>query len=400
MNPRLIRVLIVATSIAIVTAAAYFLDDLNTQINTHRSSSDSLREQAAALTTTIAGVRAGQFAYVARGQNQDFWMAHVASLLPVVEKQATDFRSSLTSPAAQGAFEPASAALENVRTLDARVKEFVQAGTSLLAADMIFSDGLESTATAITQVAAALNEELRARNGGAAGLYSRQLVVAGTAAGAVLLLMIALSLTESAQKLRLPEPEVTSAQALDPVRFEAPLPRAKPAVTPRLVTTAQICGELARVAEHDQLPVLLFRATKVLDAAGIIIWIPEPSRESLCPAMSHGYDDKVIARLGRIHREANNAVAAAFRLTEVRTVSGDASTNGAVAVPLMTSDGCVGVLSAEMKGGSEKDECSQALAAIFAAQLATLVATPESPNATVTLGTPAAVTPFKAAASK
>jgi hypothetical protein len=31
------------------------------------------------------------------------------------------------------------------------------------------------------------------------------------------------------------------------------------------------------------------------------------------------------------------------------------------------------VLSAEMKGGSEKDESSQALAAIFAAQLATLV---------------------------
>lgn len=399
MNSRLIRVLIVATSIAIVSAAAYFSDDLNTQLNAHRSSSDSLREQAAALTATIAGVRAGQFAYVARGQNQDFWMAHVASLMPILEKQATEFRASLTSPAAKSAFEPASAALDNVRTLDARVKEFVQAGTSLLAADMIFSDGLESTATAMTQVMTALNEELRAHNGGAAGLHSRQLVVAGTAAGAVLLLMIALSLTESAQKLRLPEPESTPAQPLDPVRFETPLPRAKPAVTPKLVTTAQICGELARVAEQDQLPVLLFRASKVLDAAGIIVWVPEPSRESLRPAMSHGYEDKVIARLGRIHREANNAVAAAFRLTEVRTVSGDASTNGAVAVPLMTSDGCVGVLSAEMKGGSEKDECSQALAAIFAAQLATLVATPESPN-TATLGAPAAVASFKAAAQR
>jgi hypothetical protein len=400
MNPRLMRVLIVATSVAIVSAAAYFLDDLNTQLNTHRSSSDSLREQAAALTTTVAGIRAGQFAYVARGQNQDFWMTHVASLMPVLEKQAIEFRASLSSPAAQSAFEPASAALDNVRTLDARVKEFVRAGTSLLAADMIFSDGLESTSTAMTQVIAALHEELRVHNGTAAGLHSRQLVVAGTAAGAVLLLMIALSLTESAQKLRLAEPEMAPAQPLDPVRFETPLPRAKPAVTPRLVTTAQICGELARVAGEDQLPVLLFRASKVLDAAGIIVWVPEPSRESLRPAMSHGYEDKVIARLGRIHRDANNAVAAAFRLTEVRTVSGDASTNGAVAVPLMTSNGCVGVLSAEMKGGSEKDECSQALAAIFAAQLATLVATPESPDTTATLGTPAAVTPFKAAASK
>jgi hypothetical protein len=74
--------------------------------------------------------------------------------------------------------------------------------------------------------------------------------------------------------------------------------------------------------------------------------------------------------MGRIHRDANNAVANAFRSEETRTVAGDASTNGAIIVPLMTSDGCVGVLSAEMKGGSEKDEGSQALAAIFAAQLA------------------------------
>jgi hypothetical protein len=60
----------------------------------------------------------------------------------------------------------------------------------------------------------------------------------------------------------------------------------------------------------------------------------------------------------------------------VRTVAGDAFTSGAVIVPLMTSDGCIGVMSAEMRGGSEKDESSQALATIFASQLATLVATP------------------------
>ncbi len=40
----------------------------------------------------------------------------------------------------------------------------------------------------------------------------------------------------------------------------------------------------------------------------------------------------------------------------------------------MTPDGCIGVLSTELKNGCEKDESSQALATIFAAQLATLVA--------------------------
>jgi hypothetical protein len=174
----------------------------------------------------------------------------------------------------------------------------------------------------------------------------------------------------------MPEPEPMPVPAIDPMRMDYPVSRAKPAITPKLVTAAQICGDLARVGEEDQLPTLLFRAAKVLDAAGIIIWVPEPSGQSLRPVLSHGYEDKVITRLGRIHRDANNAVANAFRSEETRTVAGDPSTNGAVIVPLMTSAGCVGVLSAEMKGGSEKDEGSQALAAIFAAQLATLVATP------------------------
>ena len=52
--------------------------------------------------------------------------------------------------------------------------------------------------------------------------------------------------------------------------------------------------------------------------------------------------------------------------------------NGAFIVPLITNDGCVGVLSAEMKAGCEKDESAQALATIFASQLATLVATPSA----------------------
>jgi hypothetical protein len=407
MNSRLIRVLIVVIGIAIVSAAAYSLNGLNGQITDERSSTDNLREQASLLTATIGNVRAGQFAYVARGQNEDFWMSHVASLLPSLEKQSADFAAALTSPSARGAFEPASAALENLKALDVRVKEFVKNGTALLAADMIFSDGLESTSTAATQVMTALNEEVRARNGSTGALHKRQMTIAGATAASILLLMVALAFTGN-QEHRLAEPESAPAQAADPLRVDYPVPRAKPALTPKLVTTAQICSELARVAEEDQLPVLLMRAAKVLDAAGIIVWVPESSGESLYPALSHGYEDKVITRLGRIHRDANNAVANAYRSEETRTVAGDASTNGAVIMPLMTSDGCVGVLSAEMKGGSEKDEGSQALAAIFAAQLATLVATP-APTASATYegeGSPRSTTttteapPMKAVAQR
>ena len=382
MNTRLIRILIVVIAIAIGLTTGFYLQRIDTDMNARRASADTLRDQAAALSATIADVRAGQFAYVARGQGEAFWMSRVESLLPTLQKQAAAFGASLTTPAAQSAFEAASAALENFGTLDSRVKEFVQSDNALLAADLIFSDGLESTVTASTQVMAALNQELQGLNASTAALRRRQLAVLGGGAAVFLLMMIGLAITATAGASS-SEPEVAAAAPVEPVRFEAPLPKARPAVTPRLLSTAQLCSELARVAESRQLPNLLERAAKVLDASGIIVWVAEPSRQTLKPAISHGYEDRVVSRMGSIHRDANNAAAAAYRSSEVRTVAGDAFTSGAVIVPLMTSDGCVGVLSAEMKGGSEKDESSQALASIFAAQLATLVATPAAVAAPV-----------------
>ena len=138
---------------------------------------------------------------------------------------------------------------------------------------------------------------------------------------------------------------------------------------------------MARVVEPRQLPALLARTAGVLKASGMIVWVADPSGRELRPAMAFGYSDQVMARMGSIPREASNAAAAAYRAGELRTVTGEGTTSGALVAPLITADGCIGVLSAEMKGGSEKDESSQALASIFAAQLATLV----SPSAAAPL---------------
>ena len=375
MNSRLIRTLIVVIGIAVGITASYLFQNIDRDINRQHSSADTLRAQAAALSATIADVRAGQFAYVARGQGEAFWLSRVESLMPALEKQTIEFGASLSSPAAQSAFEAGSAALQNFRTLDTKVRDLVLSGSALMAADMIFSDSLESTTTATAQVTMALDEELNHRIANVAALRSRELAVLGGGAGVMLLLMIGLA-TMGPIARKAAEPEPAAVPAPEPLRFEAPLPKARAAVTPKLVTTAKLCGELARVAESEQLPNLLERAARVLDASGIIVWVAEPSRQALMPAIAHGYEQRTVARMGSIHRDANNAAAAAYRSTEVRTVAGDSFTSGAIIVPLMTSDGCVGVLSAEMKPGCEKDESSQALATIFAAQLATLVATP------------------------
>jgi GAF domain-containing protein len=43
--------------------------------------------------------------------------------------------------------------------------------------------------------------------------------------------------------------------------------------------------------------------------------------------------------------------------------------------PILTADGCIGALSAEIRSGGETSQSVQALASIFAAQLAGVLAT-------------------------
>jgi len=370
MNIRVIRVLLVVLAIAVVSTATYLFHQSDTALSNDRAVADSLRNQTRTLAALIAEMRTAQVAYVARGQGEDFWIGRVAKLLPGVQQQMVEFGSQLAAAAAQAAFEPALAAIENFQKLDHRAQDFVRADNALLAADLIFSDGLEATATATTQLDAALNEELQARQAAAASQRAMQLTILGGSAAGVLLIMIILAFAGGSRKVTETAP-VTVPEPQQPER----VPEVKPPAV-NLSQAAQLCTDLACVIDSKQLPELLERTAGVLDSAGIIVWVADPVSNSLKPAMSFGYSDQILSRMGNIHRDANNAVAAAFRLGEMRLVDGDASTSGALVMPLLTSEGCIGALSAEMKVGSEKDESSQAFAAIFTAQLATLVTPP------------------------
>ncbi len=121
---------------------------------------------------------------------------------------------------------------------------------------------------------------------------------------------------------------------------------------------------------------LLRRAAGILDAVGLIVWAWDAQGTELVPALAHGYSDNVLAQLPRVPRDADNATAAAFRSTQTCIVNGSETARGAVVVPLMTSEGCVGVFAVELQRGGEQRESVRALATIFAAQLATLVGTP------------------------
>lgn len=374
MSSRIIRVFLVLVAIAIGVTAGYFLRTTELNLAATRDAANALRERRDALVATLADLRASQVAYVARGQGDGFWMSHVSKLLPSFGQQMAAFKDSLSAPAAQADLEPAAAAMENFQKLDARAQEYVKSGDPLLASDLIFSDGLGAIATATSQVQAALTDELQVRDAATTALQLRQLLTLGGAAAGVLLILVVLGFTGAAAAPMvepLSPPAVAAAEPMTVTKIVGLNPAS-------LATAAKVCTEMARVAETRQLPALLERSAKILGATGMIVWVADPSGRELRPVMAFGYQDQMVARLGTIPRDAANAAAAAYRSGELRTANGTATVNGALVAPLVTADGCIGVLAAEMKGGSEKDEGSQALASIFAAQLATLVSPPSS----------------------
>jgi hypothetical protein len=159
-------------------------------------------------------------------------------------------------------------------------------------------------------------------------------------------------------------------------RAETAPPPATPSVDLQAIAT--VCNDLARVVDTRALPALLERTAEVLDASGIILWIADPDGRELAPIVTHGYPSSLIMRLGTIARDAENATAAAYRTSLLQTVKADAVSNGAIAAPLVTPTGCVGVMAAEVRHEAEGKDAILAGASIVAAQLAALIGPPST----------------------
>jgi len=136
---------------------------------------------------------------------------------------------------------------------------------------------------------------------------------------------------------------------------------------------ARLCTEFAGVLRIHEIRPLLERASRLLDAVGLVVWIWDAHWAALRPLLSHGYPETMLAQIPKVRRDAGNATADSFRSAQLRVVDGRGGNSGAVVAPLMTPEGCVGVLAVELSNGGEQRESVHALATIFAAQLATFV---------------------------
>jgi hypothetical protein len=168
------------------------------------------------------------------------------------------------------------------------------------------------------------------------------------------------------------EPAVAPAAAIEP---ETP-PVASSSVAapewfePDLAATARLCTALGRAVINSEIAPLLPEAARLLDATGLIVWASDPQSTELRPVLAHGYPERLVAQLPAVRRDADNATGAAFRSGEICVMSGGGGGRGAIVVPLMTTEGCAGVLAAEVQNRSEQSAALHAVATIIGAQLA------------------------------
>jgi hypothetical protein len=134
------------------------------------------------------------------------------------------------------------------------------------------------------------------------------------------------------------------------------------------VDVARLCTRIGRARKITDLEMPLADAVRTLDAVGAVLWVCEPRKSTLRPRVSYGYSEDVLARFPLVGREADNAIGAALRSGSTAVVDAGDGETGAIAVPLIGPDGCVGVLALEVRRGDERNVVVHAVASIVAAQ--------------------------------
>ena len=162
-----------------------------------------------------------------------------------------------------------------------------------------------------------------------------------------------------------PEPPL-GASASPPPAPDTPRP------TLDFPAVARLCTAFARVDSPEEAQSVLEAVARILDAAGVIVWMHDDIADELRPALSHGYSQRVLAQLPPVRVHDDNVTAAAFRMRHPCAVNSGPGTTGALAVPLPTPAGCGGVLALELENGGEQSPTVRDAATIVAAVLGQL----------------------------
>jgi GAF domain-containing protein len=334
-------------------------------------------ESVRGLLAGMAELRVSQQAYVAEGQAPDTWFRKVTEVQDALRAKVADAGAAAVNPAARQALESAAESLTVFAKNDEQVRRLVSSDQRLQASDLIFGDSADAIAAAAAKAGEALSLEHAGLGRRLEEIRTAEAVLAGAAAALSLVALLLLLLPSGAAA---PKSETLSIIETAPSVSPPPQPAGGvgPA-EPDLDAVSRLCVAFSRIGDPSTLPQLIQQAAAVLNASGLIVWMANPTTRVLQPVLSHGYSELALTRIGELAPEEDNATAEAYRTSELRIVEGSGDTHGALAVPVITPAGCVGVLAAEIRDGGEKKRARQAVAVIVAAQLASLAS--ESPAA-------------------
>lgn len=394
MRSRAVRLTLSAVAWIALGAAAVFLVQSERHLGTARAALRAFDQRVRETTDALADLRSAEQAYVAAGQGVAFWMPKVAALSDTVGQHIAALRE-LGASAGRPAVDEAARTFAAFADIDKRTRGYITGGQQLMAADVIFTEGGETavaTARALERGRVAEHLAVDATEG---ALRRQEAAALGAAAGVAAVVILLLFPRAKSTAEAAGEAPATASLSIAPTPTQpaelmlrsdgSPQPSAyqvastpTPArnTSPALKDAALLCTALGRVSDAEELRVLLGRAADLLDASGIVVWLGSTAGADLRPAIAHGYGPQALARMPVVARSADNAAAAAYRTGELQIVlARPGASAGAIVAPLLASDGCVGALSAEIRGGGEASDAVQALAAIVAAQLAGILAT-------------------------
>ena len=368
----------------------------------------------------LLNLRASLHAYVAPGQGVPFWSQRSQEMLNTLREQLGALDAAVTPHRAS--LSVALDAVDQLAAAERRTRDYARRGETLAAGTVVFTEARDLISASIDELQAARNTLNAATEARIAALRRDQAIMAGAAVAvwAIIALLLVTPTKPAAVKdpnewrndlaatIKKPIPKEPEAAKLKPVEPVAPVqpvePRPPSIPVTALQEVSEICADLSTLADTGALTGALDRAAKVLDAGGMIVWIASNDGSSLSPVASHGFDEKMVARIGRIPRDSANLTAAAYRENISRVSAATAAAPAALAVALCGPSGPLGVLSVELKSGVAADEARVALATIFAAQLATLAQpisdAPVAPDASAAPATPAASAAPAAPASR
>ena len=425
MGSRWVRTVVVILALATLAFAGNQIRLSNATLADEQGRERVFTDLGWTLKLSLAELRSAQQAYVADGQDRDYWIAQVAAHLETVSGSLDNLKQ-VANPGTLDALDLAVEAVADIREMDEDAREHIGSDQPLAASDLIFTEGFELVDLATAQVQAALQVERTTRLGVMRVARSTQATMMWTVAVVIILSMLVLAPlhvsseaydpTADSDEYRVPEPSGLSLLSLDndsagealdrsgrgdlgeaagsmtpaagdagpdPVRES---PDEEPA--PDLGAVAALCTDFGNLTNQGQLSDLLARTAALMNATGLIIWVSNENARTLQPALGHGYPPGTLERIGSIPQVGDNPTSAAFTTNRIQVVESSDADTGALAAPLMVADRCIGVLSAELRDDWESSDAVQATASILAAQLAPLL--PSDPRAVAPV--PAAAT--------